>query len=271
MISRHLQPRTCNDELLEPATWQAVIRQPPPHVSEWDRSDCHVSSMCRHVSATWHPRVSHVPPPDSYDSSVIPNGAALSAYQYFENVRNFLMAFMLNNAIMYGGKSSRIVNCVLALKSYNEWKQTGSNGTWKFRGNLKASIPNKQLISKNSDPFTNSVSRSIDNSRMVEDKIHVMVAKDKSSRKNFVNDEELRRKHLRYQMVYDDQQEHIKALRQTLLTTKAGMQFMQRKSHEEIYNLGQHVLGLAHDASRYHIFLEENIKLCNQVQDLKGD
>nr|GFA89530.1 kinesin-like protein KIN-14I [Tanacetum cinerariifolium] len=66
-----------------------------------------------------------------------------------------------------GGKSSRIVNCVLALKSYNEWKQTGGNGTWKFGGNLKASTPNKQLIRKNSDPFTNSVSRSIDNSKMV--------------------------------------------------------------------------------------------------------
>lgn len=74
---------------------------------------------------------------------------------------------MLNNAIMQGGKSSRIVNCVLALKSYNEWKQTGGNGTWKFGGNLKASTPNKQLIRKNSDPFTNSVSRSNDNSKMV--------------------------------------------------------------------------------------------------------
>lgn len=28
----------------------------------------------------------------SCDSSVVPDGAALSAYQYFENVRNFLVA-----------------------------------------------------------------------------------------------------------------------------------------------------------------------------------
>ncbi|GKB66476.1 hypothetical protein Tco_0927888 [Tanacetum coccineum] len=30
MISRHLQPRTCNDELSELVTWQSVIGQPPP-------------------------------------------------------------------------------------------------------------------------------------------------------------------------------------------------------------------------------------------------
>ncbi|GJU45488.1 kinesin-like protein KIN-14I [Tanacetum coccineum] len=266
-------------------------------------------------------------PPCSCDSSVIPDRVALSAYQYFENVRNFLIAVKQMELPTFEA-SDLEQNCVLALKSYNEWKQTGGNDTWKFGGNLKASIPNKQFIRKNSDPFTNSVSRSIDNSKMVvlldkkpillgsllskvmeefenriasqvemqkpypksspsfsgnrtivkntscdvkvEDKSPVMVAKDKSSRRNFVNDDKLRRKYVRYQMVYDDQQEDINALRQTLLTTKAGMQFMQRKSHEEIYNLVQHVLGLAHAASQYHRVLEENIKLYNQVQDLKG-
>ncbi|GJW99058.1 hypothetical protein Tco_0180866 [Tanacetum coccineum] len=39
MISRHLQPRTCNDELLEPAMWQAIIGQPSPCVSKWDPLD----------------------------------------------------------------------------------------------------------------------------------------------------------------------------------------------------------------------------------------
>ncbi|KAJ0610172.1 putative minus-end-directed kinesin ATPase [Helianthus annuus] len=49
------------------------------------------------------------------------------------------------------------------------------------------------------------------------------------------------------------------------------MQFMQKKFFEEIKNLGQHVLGLAHAASGYHRVLEENRKLYNQVQDLKGN
>lgn len=58
-----------------------------------------------------------------------------------------------------GGKSSRIVNCVLALKSYSEWKQSGSNGIWKFGGNVKPTTSAKQFVRKNSEPFTNSLSR----------------------------------------------------------------------------------------------------------------
>ncbi|GAU41114.1 hypothetical protein TSUD_398100 [Trifolium subterraneum] len=47
-------------------------------------------------------------------------------------------------------------------------------------------------------------------------------------------------------------------------------QFMQMKFHEEFSNLGMHIHGLAHAASGYHRVLEENGKLYNEVQDLKG-
>ncbi|KAL5549041.1 hypothetical protein UlMin_004272 [Ulmus minor] len=59
-------------------------------------------------------------------------------------------------------------------------------------------------------------------------------------------------------------------LKNTLHTTKAGMQFMQMKFHEEFHNLGLHIHSLAYAISRYHRVLEENWKLYNQVQDLKG-
>ncbi|KAL8214865.1 hypothetical protein R6Q57_004314 [Mikania cordata] len=318
----------------------------------------------------------------SCDSAAGPDGAALSAYQYFENARNFLVAveqmslptfeasdleqvsvllrqlviivFMImeNDTILkfQGGKTSRIVNCVLALKSYNEWKQTGGHGTWKFGGTVKPATPNKNIARKNSDPFTNSLSRiyvqsqETDNNKMhnsslstlvravlldkkpdevpillesllskvmeefehriasqvelqkhvpkdspvlsgnksflkhsscdvkVEDRNSPIVMKDKISHKNSILDEEIKRKHLRHQMAFDAQQEDIKSLRQTLSTTKAGMQFMQKKFHEEIQNLvGKHIFSLAHAASGYHRVLEENRKLYNQVQDLKGN
>lgn len=59
-----------------------------------------------------------------------------------------------------GGKSARVVNCVLALKSYSEWKQTGGNGVWKFGGTIKStSLGTKSFIRKNSEPFMNSLSR----------------------------------------------------------------------------------------------------------------
>ncbi|KAJ9543187.1 hypothetical protein OSB04_022894 [Centaurea solstitialis] len=297
----------------------------------------------------------------SCDPAAVPDGAALSAYQYFENVRNFLVAVeqmglptFEASDLEQGGKSSRIVNCILALKSYSEWKQTGGNGTWKFGGTVKPTTPSngKHIVRKNSDPFTNSLSKSMsitspetDNSKMhscsslstlvrsvlldkkpdevpillesllsklmeefehrianqvepqkpapkdspnlngnrtllkstsfnikkVEDKPSAMVMEDKSSHKNSIFEEETRRKHLKHQMAFDEQEEDIKELKQTLSTTKAGMQFMQKKFHEEIQNLGHHVLGLAHAASGYHRVLEENRKLYNQVQDLKGN
>lgn len=60
-----------------------------------------------------------------------------------------------------GGKSARIVNCVLALKSYSDWKQGGGNGSWKFGGNLKPSVSGtgKPFMRKSSEPFMNSFSR----------------------------------------------------------------------------------------------------------------
>ena len=53
------------------------------------------------------------------------------------------------------------MNCVLALKSYNEWKLTGGNGVWKFGGNIKLATTTlgKSFVRKNSEPFTNSLQR----------------------------------------------------------------------------------------------------------------
>ncbi|PKA58390.1 Kinesin-4 [Apostasia shenzhenica] len=100
------------------------------------------------------------------DSVVIPDGAALSAYQYFENVRNFLVAIeeigipsFEASDLEQGGKSSRIVNCVLELKSYSEWKQMGGYGSWKFSGNVKPTISGKAFIRKHLDPFSNCLAR----------------------------------------------------------------------------------------------------------------
>lgn len=67
-----------------------------------------------------------------------------------------------------GGKSSRVVNCVLAIKSYSEWKQMGGNGSWKYGGNLKPVSSGKYFVRKNSEPFMNSLSRT----NSMNDKYH---------------------------------------------------------------------------------------------------
>ncbi|KAK7396924.1 hypothetical protein VNO78_18087 [Psophocarpus tetragonolobus] len=93
-----------------------------------------------------------------------------------------------------------------------------------------------------------------------EDRIHDNQAVDKESERQL----------LKQQMLFDQQQREIKELRHTLHSTKAGMQFLQMKFHEEFSNLGLHIHSLANAASGYHRVLEENRKLYNQVQDLKG-
>ncbi|XP_022997938.1 kinesin-like protein KIN-14I isoform X2 [Cucurbita maxima] len=102
------------------------------------------------------------------DSALIPDGAALSAFQYFENVRNFLVAIQEMGVPTFeasdleqGGTSARVVNTVLALKSYGEWKRGGGYGVWKFGGNVKPATisATKSFVRKNSEPFTNSLSR----------------------------------------------------------------------------------------------------------------
>ncbi|KAL5565385.1 hypothetical protein UlMin_028549, partial [Ulmus minor] len=88
--------------------------------------------------------------------------------------------------------------------------------------------------------------------------------------KNCVSNEESKCQLLKQQTIFDQHQKDLLELKNTLHTTKAGMQFMQMKFHEEFHNLGLHIHGLAHAASGYHRVLEENRKLYNQVQDLKG-
>ncbi|CAI8603740.1 unnamed protein product [Vicia faba] len=297
------------------------------------------------------------------DSGLIPDGAPLSAFQYFENVRNFQVAVQEigiptfeASDLEQGGKSSRIVNSVLALKSYSEWKQTGANGVWKFGGTIKPASTAKSFVRKNSEPFTNSLSRTssineksmisltsdVESNKMssshslgmlvramlfdkkpdevptlvesvltkvveefehriasqdeqikttsrgslpqsdgplakftmarkkVDNKNLMVTKKEETIHKNHVADEESRKKVLKQQMLFDQRQRDIQELKYTVQTTKAGMQFMQMKFHEEFSNLGMHIHGLAHAASGYHRVLEENRKLYNEVQDLKG-
>ncbi|KAL9155131.1 hypothetical protein ABFS82_10G162400 [Erythranthe guttata] len=67
----------------------------------------------------------------------------LPAYQYFENLRNFLMAAedmklpifdasVFERENLEVGSSTKVVDCILALKAFHEWKQmTGGNGVYK--------------------------------------------------------------------------------------------------------------------------------------------
>lgn len=347
------------------------------------------------------------------DSVVVPDGAALSAFQYFENVRNFLVAVEELGIPSFeyidfeeGGKSSRIINCVLALKSFSDWKQNGGTGTWKYGGNSKAPFcgTGKPFFRKISEPFMNSFSRTssnadqslsddpahdpneTDGSRPMSKLVRTVLSNRKQEEipnvvENMLNKltEEFERRlasqkelmkaaakdvpassyRKRYELVSDSdtprsrtssdklveeetselitseviqnqngdhdelsedqglkqpvlvrqqqvdsqveeetyggikfqnqngkqleaqdlkplvlvrkQQRDVQKLKETLQITKEGMRFLQRKYQEEFLILGKHFKTLAHAASGYQRVLEENRKLYNQLQDLKGN
>ncbi|PAN50060.1 hypothetical protein PAHAL_9G495200 [Panicum hallii] len=268
------------------------------------------------------------------DSVLQADGAALSAFQYFENVRNFLVAaqeiglpcFEASD-LEQGGKSARVVNCVLALKSYGDWKQCGGTGPWKYGGNLKPSASGKSFGRKNSEPFRRSQSMNegevpyeeagfnadahLDSSDMstsrplkmlvsavLSDKrpdevpqlLESMLSKlveEFENRLNSQNElmdttdiycnhkqtkkETSREVALKQHSILQQQSKNVEELKADLITTKAGMEYMQMKYSEDINLLGRHLFSLAHAASGYHKVLEENRKLYNQVQDLKGN
>ncbi|XP_040987527.1 kinesin-like protein KIN-14F [Juglans microcarpa x Juglans regia] len=71
-------------------------------------------------------------------------GAAQSAIQYFENMRNFLEAVKEMKLLTFeasdlekGGSSNKVVDCILCLKGYHEWKLSGGIGVWRYGGTVK--------------------------------------------------------------------------------------------------------------------------------------
>ncbi|KAJ1415519.1 P-loop containing nucleoside triphosphate hydrolase [Sesbania bispinosa] len=71
-------------------------------------------------------------------------GAAQSAIQYFENMKNFLDAVRDMKLLTFeasdlekGGSSNKVVDCILCLKGYYEWKLSGGVGVWRYGGTVR--------------------------------------------------------------------------------------------------------------------------------------
>ncbi|KAK8939863.1 Kinesin-4 [Platanthera guangdongensis] len=67
-----------------------------------------------------------------------------------------------------------------------------------------------------------------------------------------------------------EQKIFLQFLRHDLQTARACMEFMQMEYLEELQILGKHMHSFANVASGYRTVLDENRKLYNQVQELKG-
>ncbi|RLM69654.1 hypothetical protein C2845_PM17G14620 [Panicum miliaceum] len=100
------------------------------------------------------------------DSTVPADGAALCAYQYFENVRNFVMGLQdlglptfEASDLEKGGQGVRVVDCVLALKLFSDAKQVGKQSPFKYGGIAKP-LSGNYVIRKNNEPFMKTMMRS---------------------------------------------------------------------------------------------------------------
>ncbi|CAN6901406.1 unnamed protein product [Brassica oleracea] len=286
------------------------------------------------------------------DPLVNQEGAALSAFQYFENLRNFLVVVEEMGIPTFevsdfekGGKSTRIVECVLALKSYREWKQSGGSGTWRYivtskpttfgiakqykRKDSEASVDAVPTSSPSYTPSSeqqplfdsntknegsaNSIDAIVravfsDKSKeevpsIVEDMLKsVMVEYERrlatqsamyveevvtktvnnnmeASQANNAAESKIQDRDIyviskdkaeKQQMILDRQKTHTEELKQDIKAVKAGLSLLQMKYQQEFTSLSEHLHGLAYAATGYQRVLEENRKLYNQVQDLKG-
>ncbi|KAK8967556.1 Kinesin-4 [Platanthera guangdongensis] len=90
----------------------------------------------------------------------------------------------------------------------------------------------------------------------------------------------LKERLIKQQLIFNRQQTEIQTLKSTLQLTKTAMEYMKSQYLEEFDNLGNLLIypyatgnqlhAVASTASGYHKVLEENKKLYNQIQDLKG-
>uniref|UniRef100_A0A0E0MNB4 Kinesin motor domain-containing protein n=1 Tax=Oryza punctata TaxID=4537 RepID=A0A0E0MNB4_ORYPU len=274
------------------------------------------------------------------------DGSALCAYQYFENLRNFLVVvedlrlptFEVSD-LEKGGKGVRVVDCVLALKSFCESNKTGRQALCKYGGLSKPLRSRNYFILKNTDAFMNKIMKghsaeaiqnefsegqsiatdfSIESNEMTtSDSLSILLRKillDKKPEEvplivesilskviqeyehriaiqNKMDEEEQKllniTEHVNHVIVngddaakqfqlealtnFDMQHKQIQELKGALSFVKSGMEQLRLQYSEEFAKLGKHLYTLSNSASSYHKVLEDNRKLYNQIQDLKGN
>ncbi|GJN34838.1 hypothetical protein PR202_gb23537 [Eleusine coracana subsp. coracana] len=279
------------------------------------------------------------------DTSVPADGSALCAYQYFENLRNFLVVveelglptFEVSD-LEKGGKSVRVVDCVLALKSFSGSNKTGRHASCKYGGILKPLTSKKYFILNNSDAFMNKNMRnhseafrngfseeqnisahcslesdevtSSDSLRrlvratlldkkpkeiplIIESLISKVIQEyeHRIANQNMMDDEKedtlntneggiivvqngsnaAQQFQPEAETKLDLQQKQIQELRSAISSVKSGMEQLRLQYYDEFSKLGEQLYTLSNAASGYHKVLEENRKLYNQIQDLKGN
>ncbi|MBA0642855.1 hypothetical protein Goklo_027192 [Gossypium klotzschianum] len=278
-----------------------------------------------------------------------------AAYQYFENVRNFLVAIenlklpafgacdlervnsvsTLNNCCSFwlqiyvetleqdnldAGSSAKVVDCILALKSYHECKQINcgtANGYYKLTRSPMVMHSSTKINSRASSESCGRLDmpaacdkRPPANGEVykLEDTIVKLLADYMVDTKENFDDNFLGSFHsrnpdsvkvlskmisscLEEQLVnkipegsractkkanqnhinlLKMQEKELSDLKDLLLTAKREFEDLQSQLQIDLKNIGSQVEEMSTAAAQYHKVVEENRKLYNMVQDLKG-
>ncbi|XP_004306197.1 PREDICTED: kinesin-4-like [Fragaria vesca subsp. vesca] len=213
----------------------------------------------------------------------------LPAYQYFENVRNFLVAAEelklpafeasdLERDTLEAGSVGKVVDCVLALRSYNVWKKMGNvNGYYKHIKSPLVMHSANRMHSRTPPMVSSHSCRNLDMSAGLDRQLSI----EDDKRKPKVDSIESVVKLLAASMV--DIKENIDDnllasyhngdldLKSLWLSAKREFEDLQTQLHGDLKDLGTQVQELSTAALGYHKVVKENRKLYNMVQDLKGN
>uniref|UniRef100_M4EM09 Kinesin motor domain-containing protein n=1 Tax=Brassica campestris TaxID=3711 RepID=M4EM09_BRACM len=266
------------------------------------------------------------------------------AYQYFENVRNFLVALEqlrlpgfeasdLEKDNLEAGSVSKVVDCILGLKGYHECKMTSSGykhvktPTFQLSATkvlpVSASKASRQLerndcadgesdqlkvIAKlvadhifnskeNIDENLISLENGSENSTVNFQKIISRFPELQSIFKNFlnegtpkpsdvkpmpleelpVNEDDKCRTSLLHTTSYNHkrllktQENELAVLKTLFIQTKQDFKEFQAHQQRDLMELGNQMQEMSSAAQGYYKVVEENRKLYNMVQDLKGN
>ncbi|CAN7107421.1 unnamed protein product [Brassica rapa subsp. narinosa] len=266
------------------------------------------------------------------------------AYQYFENVRNFLVALEqlrlpgfeasdLEKDNLEAGSVSKVVDCILGLKGYHECKMTSScykhvkTPTFQLSATkvlpVSASKASRQLerndcadgesdqlkvIAKlvadhifnskeNIDENLISLENGSENSTVNFQKIISRFPELQSIFKNFlnegtpkpsdvrpmpleelpVNEDDKCRTSLLHTTSYNHkrllktQENELAVLKTLFIQTKQDFKEFQAHQQRDLMELGNQMQEMSSAAQGYYKVVEENRKLYNMVQDLKGN
>ncbi|KAG4163536.1 hypothetical protein ERO13_D01G177200v2 [Gossypium hirsutum] len=255
-----------------------------------------------------------------------------AAYQYFENVRNFLVAIEdlklpafgacdLERDNLDAGSSAKVVDCILALKSYHECKQINcgtANGYYKLTRSPMVMHSSTKINSRASSESCRRLDmpaacdkRPPANGEVykLEDTIVKLLADYMVDTKENFDDNFLGSFHsrnpdsvkvlskmisscLEEQLVnkipegsractkkanqnhinlLKMQEKELSDLKDLLLTAKREFEDLQSQLQIDLKNIGSQVEEMSTAAVQYHKVVEENRKLYNMVQDLKGN